>query len=717
MSYFCFQQLFTTKLKGGVADNQDPFRDRVKLIYSVGTFRSRFIIKKIILSTKKHISSRIFNQNRYTNFFWLTLILLVTLLVYIPGLDNEFVNWDDNVYITYNNIIHSLSIDNIKYMFSRSFEGHYHPLTLLSFSIDYHFFKTDPWPYHLINIILHLFNTSLVFIIIRRIFNNLNISVITALLFGLHPLHVESVAWITARKDVLFSLFFLLSVYSYILYLRNEKNKFYIYSLILFILSVLSKGQAVTLTLTIFLIDYLQGRKLLSKRVILEKAPFLFISIIFGVIAIYSQEQTGYSGDSTTFQPLYQRLAYACYALSLYIFKLILPIKLSAYYPYPYTSGSMVPSYVYLSVIPVMVLLAAIIIYYKKARKYIFAVLFFIVNIIIMLKLFPVANYIIADRYVYIPSIGLFVIIALLYNDIIHRKKKLISYAVAFILAYNIFIGYLTIKRVEVWQNSYTLLNDVLSKHPRVVTALNSRGDIKAESGDLQGALSDFNEAIFYNPANSRAYRNRALVKYRLGDYEGSITDYNTVLVINPNDAIAYFNRALSKERINDFKGAISDYSNAIKLYPDFQKAYANRAKVYNITGQFSNSTADLLKALRIGPDHYELYYELGYAEYNLKHFEKSIEALDKSIQKNPDFAGAYLYRGYAGYNKGDFTGAVNDLSIALKSDPANAIALAMRGISKIKSGDKEAGCRDLSAAEKLGLKQATKELEKYCKN
>lgn len=650
------------------------------------------------------------------NIIWICILIIVTFFLYFPGLNNEFVNWDDNVYVTGNKLIQNISKENITIIFSQSFEGHYHPLTLLSFAADYYFFKNEAFFYHLINILLHLINTLLVFIIIRKLFNYTEIAVITALLFGIHPMHVESVAWITARKDVLFSVFFLLSLLTYINYLKNQKTGFYLLSLVLFILSVLSKSQAVSLSVTLLAIDYLQKRRLSSKRVFTEKLPYLVIAIFFGIVTIYAQKETGYSGQDTSLPPFYERIAYACYGFNAYIIKLIAPFNLSAYYPYPVNDSGNIPYYVHLSVIPVLVFLW-LLFYFRKHREVVFAMIFFLINIVLMLKLFPVANFIIADRYTYIPSIGLFIIIGILFrktSNLLRLWRR--TFQLIFVI-YFAFMGFLTFQRVEIWQNSMTLLDDILEKHPGVVTALNSRGDVKAETGDLKGALSDFTRAITQDPLSSRSYRNRALVKYRLNDFKGSVVDYNTAIRISPDDAISYFNRGLAKEGLNDMKGAYADYSQSIKIDPLFARAYANRARLSNMSGFFEEAVADISIALELGLVHHELYFEKGFALYNLRDFKAAINAFDKSLELNENFADAYLYRGYAKNNLGDYKGSIADLDIALKSDPSNAVAYGIRGLAKINSGNKESGCRDLKAAEKLGLTQAKSEIEKYCKD
>jgi len=285
---------------------------------------------------------------------WLLAILLITFIIYFPTLQNEFTTWDDDKYVTENYQIRDFTFNNIEIFFSDYYYGIYHPFTMASLMIDYHFNELDATYFHLVSLILHLINTALVFILILAIINNLEIAIITSLLFGVHTLHVESVAWVSGRKDVLYALFYLLSLITYIKYLNIieirlmkaeiKKNSFqiqfskatayYFFSLILYLFSILSKGMAVTLAFSVIAIDYLFKRNLLSRMVIFEKIPFIVLSVIFGIISIHAPETTGGMTNPVDYT-LFEEIHLASYAFVQYLLKMIIPINLSAYYPYP----------------------------------------------------------------------------------------------------------------------------------------------------------------------------------------------------------------------------------------------------------------------------------------------------------------------------------------------------------------------------------------------
>ena len=271
-------------------------------------------------------------MNKIKIVFLLFLILIISLPAFLPCLKNGFV-WDDRQYLIENSAVQALSFKNVTRIFTSFTEGNYHPVTFLSYLLEFHFFKLNPAGYHLINLILHLFNSLLVFWLFMLLTRSSAVSFITSILFAIHPLHVESVAWVSGRKDVLYAFFFITAIISYLYYLKKRKgNAFYLLSLFLFILSVLSKSMAVSLPLVLFLIDYLSGRKF-DKTALLDKVPFFVLSIVFAVIGFVSQ----YTGGAVRQEPLvlYDSILNACYAVVFYLNKALAPVKLACFYPYP----------------------------------------------------------------------------------------------------------------------------------------------------------------------------------------------------------------------------------------------------------------------------------------------------------------------------------------------------------------------------------------------
>ena len=261
------------------------------------------------------------------------LILIIAFASFSPCLRNSFVNWDDNGYVSDNTTLKPFSLSSVKIIFTSFNLGHYHPLTMLSYALEYQFFKLNPFGYHLDNLILHLLNCLLVFWLIFILSENIFISFLTAVLFGIHPLQVESVAWISERKNLLYAFFFLSAMLAYVFYIKsNRELKYYFLGLVLFIFSLLAKSMAVTLPLVLLLVDYFLNRKV-GKAMFLDKIPFFILSLVFGIIAIFGVYSSGALRHENSYG-LASILIVAAHGVVFYLSKIFLPLKLSCLYPY-----------------------------------------------------------------------------------------------------------------------------------------------------------------------------------------------------------------------------------------------------------------------------------------------------------------------------------------------------------------------------------------------
>jgi protein O-mannosyl-transferase len=351
-------------------------------------------------------------------------IIIITFIAYIPAIHNELTNWDDNTYIVNNSRLGDFSPEATGKVFSSFFQGNYHPVTLLSLGIDYKIGRNNPVVYHSSNIFLHIVNSLLVLWFLYALTGDLRIAFVSALLFGVHTVHVESVAWVSERKDLLYTAFFLASVICYVKYVVHNRITLYVFSFILFCLSALSKGQAVSLPLTIIAIDALMRKNLRPGKSIAEKAPFFLAGLAFGIVAVVAQHSEGAVKEV----PLIDRIPVACYGFSHYILKLFLPAHLSAFYPYPSVSAAVIPPTFWLYLLPVMAIAGLFYFWLKKGDAVAaFGVAFFTINIFFVLQLFPVGRAIMADRYTYLPSAGFFDCRSKLslFQFQFHRKKNM----------------------------------------------------------------------------------------------------------------------------------------------------------------------------------------------------------------------------------------------------------------------------------------------------
>jgi protein O-mannosyl-transferase len=674
-------------------------------------------------------------------------ILLITGFSYFPIIFNEFVNWDDGVYITENPLIQTFTINNLWYIFTHSFEGHYHPVTLISLMTDYFIWGINPLAFHLHNVLLHLINILLVFNIILKLSKNTTIAGLTALLFAIHPIHVEAVAWATARKDVLFSMYFLLSILFYQYYLKNKEKKWYWLSLSAALLSGLAKGQGVLLPFCLLLIDYYHNKNIFTLKTWKNKIPFLVPLLFLGIIALIAQNKTGYIGSGITDYNLSETLVLAPFSLLFYFYKIIIPVNLSAYYLLPDLTNFSMILYIILGILIFAAITYLMCISYRRNKVVFFGLAFFMVNIFVFLRWFPVSNYLIADRYTYISSIGLFFIIGHYYAY--WEKKFRITIAPFIIIV--LILTFLTFQRVKIWRDSMTLVTNILEYNPDVYPALNIRGKEKEKQGDIKGAMTDYNKAVSLQPENWRALANRGLLYLETGYYDEALADFNKALMNNsdnyiilnnrgllyfykgniraaeddfnrvikiaPDFAEAYNNRGMLYAVSEKFEEAMNDFNKAISINSSYAGAYANRGKCRNKQGDFYNAIKDIEKSIAFGLETYLQYFEMGYAYYNIRDFKRASGYFTRALNLQPGDAKALEYRGYAYYNLGNYKNAFSDLTEAIDADENNALAYAMRGLTLIALQRNNEACDDFYKAEKLGLSVVRKEIETHCRN
>lgn len=554
---------------------------------------------------------------------WLLVLLVLglTLVAYLPAFEAGFVNWDDDVYILTNTLIRELSAEGIFRMFSEPYYGQYQPLVLLSFALDYRFAGLDPTWYHTVNVLLHVANTALVLVLIRALSGRFDVAVIAAAIFGMHPLHVESVAWVTERKDLLYGFFYLASIIAYVTYIRRSNKWLYAIALGLFLLSLLSKAQAVTLVLTLPLIDWLlyRHRDLRWREIVLEKIPFLVAALAFGSLALVAQ---GAAGGLAMGVPLtfVDRVVYGSYNLVHHVARLFVPVRLSAVYPNPTQEGgfSALETLLYPVLVLVLISLAAWSVTRMKGggagvrRGVAFGLGFVLVNVLPMLQLVPAGTAMMNDRFAYIPSIGFCYLVGVGLGGLRDARPRLAAPLAVAACVYVLALGTATWERTRVWRDGLSLWNDVLAKYPDKALAYNNRGMALAEQGRLAEAIEDYDRAISLEPDYVRALNNRGSARLVQGDHEAAIRDFNQALRLDPAYAESYYNRGLALDYLGDKEGAIRDYGAAIDLKPDFADAYYGRGGARANVGDLGGAVEDFSAALEIDQDHARAYLRRG---------------------------------------------------------------------------------------------------------
>jgi tetratricopeptide (TPR) repeat protein len=469
------------------------------------------------------------------------------------------------------------------------------------------------------------------------------IGFIVALLFGIHPLHVESVVWISERKDVLYAFFFLSSLICYLLYLRERYTKsYYSLALLFFILSLFSKSMAVTLPLVLFLFDMLFHHPF-NRRTLFEKVPFFALAVTFGIITLFSQSTSIRHDISFLKSPFI-----ASYGLVFYLTKLVLPINLSCIYPYP-EGVSYIPPWRLLGSGVTVILGILCIIFLGKKMKYrdtlLFGCLFFLITILPVLQILPVGQAIAADRYTYIPLIGIFFIIgrgiSYLYENKIQHSLNLKTFSSALFIGIFIVFSILTWERCHVWRNSITLWSDVIKKYPNSSTAYNNRGGAYLAKKEYQNALYDFTQAIKITPNYAQAHNNLCYTYRMLSKNEKAIVHCKKAIEIDPILVESYANLGNIYASTGKYEEAIMMYKKAIEKKIDF-RVYNDLCTVYRTTGRYKDGIESCLKAIMIRPDFSEAHHNLADIYMSTGKYNDAIELYKKTLEINPDLASAH---------------------------------------------------------------------------
>ena len=605
---------------------------------------------------------------------WLGVILVLTFVAYVPSLDNDFTSWDDNGYVTGNALV---AHPNLIGLLTVPLGGNHHPLTMASLALNYQMSGLHPGSYHWLNLLLHLANTALVFFFIRRLSGRrFWTSVASALFFGIHPMHVESVAWVAERKDVLYAFFYLLAVIIYLRFLDTRRPVWLAFTLLAFVLSVASKPAAVVLPLTLFAIDYYRRRPM-TRSVVLEKVPFFAVSIVGGLLTIHAQRSAGAIADPQLWS-LFQRLLFASYATVMYVVKLFLPFSLSVVYPIPEVAVKPLGPEFYLAFLAIAILLPALVYVFRRNRAVLFGVAFFFLNIILVLQLVPVGSSIIAERYTYLPYIGLFFALAWWLAERPGPRpagvpvKPLVAAALILLAPLSLIQ---TWKRCDVWQNSETLLNDTIGKYPhRIWYAYWHRGYDRMEQGRYNEALADFDEALALNAGIASVWMHKGSLLATMNRDDSAMVCSERAVALKPDYAEAVSNRGGLKVRKGDLAGAIVDFDRAVALDPKLRDAYANRASAYSMMQEYEKSIADRRRAIELEPAHaenYRLHGSIGVALQELNRQREAIPEYDEAIRTAPRgdrrLGEYYLKRSYAWWALHDRTRARSDVQDAVR--------------------------------------------------
>ena len=550
---------------------------------------------------------------------WMLLFLLlaVSAAVFSPVMRAEYLNYDDDIYVTENPYVRRLDGQSVQTLFTTPYQNQYAPVAMLLMAVEFQTFGGSAAALRWVSILVHLANVVLLFVLIRRLFQSFPLAIITAALFAVHPLQVESVAWITAHMKIgWYVLFGLGALIAYHGWAQTRRAGALILSLVLFALSCLSKEQAVALVGTLPVIDWVLRRDLRRGSVWLEKLPFVAVAVAIGSVTLSAAGRQQGEGDILVVFGLGDRVILTAYAFASYLAKLVAPLQLSAFMVYP----TRVPPLYALSFVAVAGVLALLVYAWQKGhRVVVFGVTFFITHIALTLanQIFALRDVLMADRYLYLASAGAFVLVARGWERLVERvppSRTVLSFAMVAVLCVFAVASY---QRAGVWHDSVSLFSDVIEKevvargrdNPFLALPYSNRGVARKNRGDVEGGLADFNEAIRINPNDVRSWVNRANVYFNRQEYERALPDYERALVLDPKNAIAHSNRGSVFANRGRFDAALADFDKALELNPHFIDALRNRGMVYQALGRHEQALQDFdrLLALRPLPDVYAL--------------------------------------------------------------------------------------------------------------
>ncbi|MBN1364331.1 MAG: tetratricopeptide repeat protein, partial [Syntrophaceae bacterium] len=460
-------------------------------------------------------------------------LIIVTLAAYWQVNEFEFVNIDDPVYIIENYHIHSgISLEGLRWAFSIQHAAFWHPLTWLFLMFDYQIYGLDAGGFHLTNLILHVLSTLLLFCLFHRMTQTIWKSAFVAAFFALHPLHVESVAWVTERKDVLSAFFWMLTLYLYVYYTEKPVIKRYLLVLLCFILGLMSKSMLVTLPVIMIFLDYwpLKRFQLHKGNLILwqlqEKIFFFILSAIFSIITLNAQKGLSIDYPIT---PLNLRILNALISFVCYIKKLFLPHDMTFFYPFlnRYPLGQILGYALIIIIISILVIIMI------KRLPYLFTGwMWYTISIAPVIGIIQFSSQAMADRYIYIPSIGISIMLAwgvpMLFKKENMRRKILFPTTVALLIIFS----FLTWKQCGYWKNSIELLNHALHIRKDVYIVHDCLGVALFAEGKNKEAIDHFNQAILLHPEYHNAYYNRGSVYLESGQYQKAIQDFSEAIRI-----------------------------------------------------------------------------------------------------------------------------------------------------------------------------------------
>jgi len=652
-------------------------------------------------------------------------VCAVVLMVYWPVLSAQAVSLDDNKYLTENLLVQNPGWNSTRRFLTEvlrpSKRGYYQPMTMISLMVDYALGgRSDNLrQFHRTSLALHLINTALVIVLLYLLFSQAPIAAALGLLFGLHPINVEPIAWLAERTTMLGSFFALLCLVFYVRYGAKRNWKLYVACLMMYVLALISKPTTIPLPLLMLLLDYWPLRRWqrqdnngvygLIIRAIKEKLPFFALAGIFAFITLISRWMAGDSSlrMPTEYGPLKVPLL-ICHNIIFYLYKIIWPTKLSVFYPFPEPLGLSDPM-ILAGVIGTAVLIVLLLLSRRWTPAVLICGLIYVVALAPTIQVINFSISIAADKYVYLPAIGLLMLLVLFFVWLARLPGGRLSIAViVLLLASGESVA--TRKHLAYWRDSVTLYEYMLTVTPNSTVVHNQLGDALKSEGKFPEAMAHYNQALRCNPNYFKAHNNLGALLTIVGRLNEAIDCYHRALQLNQDYSETHYNLGVALSRQGKLDQAVEHYRKALQLRPDFPKVHNNLANVLSNQGKLDEAIKHYRQALRLQPNYAEAYNNLGSLLVSHGELYEGINCFRQTLQIKPDFALAHCNLAIALEKTGQLDEAIKEFHQAARLEPAYPKPLAY--IAQILTTHPEPQKRDLDQAI-LFARQAC-ELTKY---
>jgi len=629
--------------------------------------------------------------------FICTLLIVATVVVFCQVRSHEFVHYDDDRYVTENpHVYRGLTGENVVWAFTTGHAANWHPMTWLSHQLDCRLFGLNAGAHHMTNVLLHAANTVLLFLVLRRMTGVAWRSGFVAALFALHPLHVESVAWVAERKDVLSTLFWLLTMWAYVGYVHKPGVWRYVPVIVLFALGLMAKPMLVTLPFALLLLDYwplgrlgdsVSGAEKKTRiywRPVYEKIP-LFVFAASSCVVTFLVQRRGGAMEEMRGVTLPDRVANAGVAYARYILKMVWPRNLAVHYPYPLDG---VPLW---QIVAATVILGSVTVLAVRLirRCPYFGVgwAWYLGTLVPVIGIVQVGHHALADRYTYVPLIGLFIMVAWGVPDLVERVRyrhaALGAMAVTLISALSVCTWF----QIQYWRDSVTLFEHTLRVSPGSALIHYNLGYVLAEQGKADAAIEHFSQAILIRPDYTSARIHLGAALFGQGKTAQGIEQLSKAVSQQPDNVLARYNLGaamLSQGRDDE---AVEQFSEVLRLDPDNADALYNIGNAMAGGGKLDEAIRYYSEAVRINPDYGQAHNSLGIAMAKQGRFREAAGHFEQAVRIDPKNADPYCNMGYLLVEEGKLEAAVTYFEQAARINPDYVTGLTSLGTALAEQG------------------------------